>query len=453
VRLLPGRRSEQRADPSISFQSWLELMSAFSYQGVSYSLPDAQQEEVRDYQGMIRSAYKSDGVVFACMDVRAKLFAEAAFQWRNTSTTKIFGTPELVPLETPWPGGTSGDLLYRVLQMVDLSGNAFIVRRPPGVALLRPDWVDIVAASPNSDASVWDVDAEVIGYLYHSRGRNSGVDPVRLLPEQVAHFAPIPDPESRFRGTTWLWPVIREVMADKAATQHKLQFFENSATPNLLVKFNLENVEKMQPWMDLFREGHEGAANAYKTLFIGAGTDVTPIGSNFQEIDFKVTQGAGETRIAAAAGVPPVIVGLSEGLQAATYSNYSQARRRFADGTMRPLWRNLCGSLERILNVPAGAELWYDDRDIPALKEDIQDKAQERRENAIAANNFVSAGYTRESIILYLDSDDPTVLVPDPTPPSVQLQPPSVDTVMTPAAVKTVPGTVPANGKTPTPAP
>jgi phage portal protein BeeE len=60
-----------------------------------------------------------------------------------------------------------------------------------------------------------------------------------------------------------------------------------------------------------------------------------------------VTQGAGETRIAAAAGVPPVIVGLSEGLQAATYSNYSQARRRFADGTMRPLWRNAAVARER----------------------------------------------------------------------------------------------------------
>jgi hypothetical protein len=86
------------------------------------------------------------------------------------------------------------------------------------------------------------------------------------------------------------------------------------------------------------------------------------------------------------------------------------------------------------------------------LKEDIQDKAQERRENAIAANNLVSAGYTRESIIAYIDSDDVTDLIPDPDPPSVQLQPPSVDTVTTPGAVKTVPGTVPTgNGKTPAP--
>jgi hypothetical protein len=62
-----------------------------------------------------------------------------------------------------------------------------------------------------------------------------------------------------------------------------------------------------------------------------------------KQIDFKVTQGHGETRIAAAAGVPPIIVGLSEGLEAATYSNYGQARRRFADVTMRPLWRERGG--------------------------------------------------------------------------------------------------------------
>jgi hypothetical protein len=103
------------------------------------------------------------------------------FQWRNLK--KLFGTPELAILENPWPGGTTGDLLYRMLQMVDLSGNAFVARRPDGLALLRPDWVDVVAASPNSEASVWDIDAKVIGYLYHPRGRNTGgVQPVALMP-------------------------------------------------------------------------------------------------------------------------------------------------------------------------------------------------------------------------------------------------------------------------------
>ena len=66
------------------------------------------------------------------------------------------------------------------------------------------------------------------------------------------------------------------------------------------------------------QKGHEGLWNAYKTLYLGGGADAKIIGSNMQQLDFKTVQGHGETRIAAAAGVPPIIVGLSEGLEAAT---------------------------------------------------------------------------------------------------------------------------------------
>jgi phage portal protein BeeE len=454
VRLNPfARRPEERTTwPSMSLSEGLaQLLNQFAYAGNAYTLPSAKQEEIRGFQQLVDGAYKSDGVVFACMDVRAKLFSEARFQWRSRNGGRpgaLFGNTDLGILEEPWPGGTTGDLLYRMIQMVDLAGNAFVVNRGSHLAMLRPDWVDIVAASPNSDASVWDVDTQVLGYAYHPRGRNAGVDPETFLVEEVAHFAPIPDPLARFRGMSWLTPVIREVMADKAATDHKLQFFENGATPNLIVKFDLDSVEKMRPFIELFKEGHEGSANAYKTLFWVQGTDATPVGSDFRQMDFKVTQGAGETRIAAAAGVPPVIVGLSEGLQAATYSNYSQARRRFADGTMRPLWRNLCGSLERVLNVPGGADLWYDDRDIPALKEDIQDKAKEMQENATAANQLVSAGYDPDSIVAAIDAGDFSLLTHSGLV-SVQLQPPGKDTVADPGVDKVDPQ---LNGKAPVPA-
>jgi hypothetical protein len=108
----------------------VELLSSFNYQGVSHAAGRDAGGDPR-LPGADPAAYKSCVVVFACMDVRAKLFSEARFQWRNTSK-KLFGTPELAILETPWPGGTTGDLLYRMLQMVDLSGNAFVARRPTG---------------------------------------------------------------------------------------------------------------------------------------------------------------------------------------------------------------------------------------------------------------------------------------------------------------------------------
>ena len=37
---------------------------------------------------------------------------------------------------------------------------------------------------------------------------------------------------------------------------------------------------------------------------------------------------------------------------------------------MRPLWRNVAGSLATVVNIPAGSVLWYDDRDIAFLQED-----------------------------------------------------------------------------------
>jgi phage portal protein BeeE len=402
-------KSEKRADPALSLQSYYELLTSFNYNGVQYTMPGDKQESIHDYASLTRGAYKSSAVVFACMDVRSKLFSEARFQFRQVRAGRpgdLFGTPALQMLETPWAGGTTGDLLMRMIQYADLAGNAFVARSRDGVALLRPDWVDIVTGSSDPDADAWSPDASVVGYVYHPGGRNSSQPATSYLPDQVAHFAPIPDPEARFRGMSWLTPIIREIMADKAATLHKERFFENAATPNLLVKFDLDSVEKMRPWIDLFREQHEGSANAYRTLFLNSGTDATPIGNTFQEMEFKVTQGAGETRIAAAAGTPPVIVGLSEGLQSATYSNYGLAMRRFADLTMRPLWRNAAASLAPIVNVPSGAELWYDDRDVPALADDGKARAEILNANVSTIHTLVSAGYDPDSAIEAVTSGD-----------------------------------------------
>ena len=124
-----------------------------------------------------------------------------------------------------------------------------------------------------------------------------------------------------------------------------------------------------------------------------------------------------------AAGVPPIVVGLSEGLEAATYSNYGQARRRFADQTMRPLWRNVSDSLARIIRIPEGKELWYDDRDIAALREDQKDAAETMQLNATATKTFVDAGYTPESAKAAVAANDMSLLQHSGLI-SVQLQPP-----------------------------
>lgn len=440
----------KRSAPAISLDQWAEM---FSFNGLTYQAQTPTQtlggkgEPIDgNFAGYVHGAYRNNGVVFACMLARMLLFSEARFQFRRVTNGRpgdLFGTQALSPLEQPWTNGTTGDLLARAIQDVDLAGNFYGVRRGETIRRLRPDWVTIILGSQSGS----EIDVEVAGYSYKPGGPASGEDPILLLPEQVAHFAPIPDPLARFRGMSWLTPVLREITADRAATAHKEQFYENGATVNMVVTIDVSDPTKFQEWIDKFEQQHVGLENAYKTLYLGKGSDATPVGTDMKQNDFKAVQGAGETRIAAAAGVPPVIVGLSEGLQASTYSNYAQARRRFADGTMRPLWRNIAGSLASIIDVPARAELWYDARDISFLQEDEKDAAEIQSTEASTIRTLIESGYTPESVVQAVTSGDFSKL--DHTGLySVQLQEPGAGTETDPLnPAPTVPALNGANGR------
>jgi hypothetical protein len=442
MNLRPWRRSptvvEERSVEPLSFDEW---MSYFSFGGLSYlfgfqqTLTGDREEIGGDFTGLVRGAYKSNGVIFACMLVRQMLFSEARFAFRRFTDGRpgdLFGNTDLRVLERPGgrqsPSVTTGDLLSRMSQDGDLAGNWFGRRVGDRIVRLRPDWVSIVMASRELvKEPALAGDTEVLGYIYHPGGHHSGIPPVVLEPFEVAHFAPIPDPELHFRGMSWLTPVLKETTADQAATRHKLKFFENGATVNLAVSMDPSiRQEAFEQWVRLFKSQHEGVDNAYKTVFLGGGADIKPIGADFKQLEFKATQGAGETRIAAAAGVPPVIAGFSEGLQASTYSNYGQARRRFADGTMRPLWRNACGSLSGIIPVPAGAELWYDDRDIAFLQEDMKDRADTLQVQAQSIRTLTDCGYETKSVVAAVTAGDLS-LVTHTGLTSVQLLPPGTE--------------------------
>jgi HK97 family phage portal protein len=419
----------EERDGGYALADYIGALAQMTSGGVTFTLPHATQESIgSDYNGLVRGAYKASPIVFALMERRASVFSEARFQYRrvvNGRPGQLFGNPDLKRLERPWPGGTTGDLLKRMIQYADLGGNSYVARVPGNrLMCLRPDWTTIVIGShDDADVAAWDVNAELIGYIYQPGGQAGGRTPVVFLADEVAHFAPIPDPEARFRGMSWLTPVIREIQADKAASDHKQRFFENGATPNMIVKFDIDDLEKFRVFTELFKEQHEGRRNAFKTLFLARGMDATVVGANLEQIEFKATQGAGETRIAAAAGVPPIIAGFSEGLSAATYSNYGQARRSFADQTLRPLWRNAAGSLAQIVKVPNGAELWYDDRDISFLQEDMKDAADVSQLKATAMKTLVDAGYKPETVVSAVESGDLSQLVHSGLV-SVQLQPP-----------------------------
>ena len=328
-------REEARSTNPLSWDAYQEF---FTFGGLQYPMLQTTMGTIDEEQiaATANAAYKANGIVFALVLARLQVFSQARFQWTrfvDGHPGDLFGSPELSVLEKPWRGGTTGDLLARMELDASLAGNAYTRRTSPTrLNRLRPDWVTIVLGSNEDEDNPKQAgDVEVAGYVYKPPNGKM----VLLEPFQVAHYAPIPDPDNNFLGQSWITAAMSDVRSDDAFTAHKSAFMRNAATPNLAIKFDTAvTLERVREFKKLLEEEHKGAFNAWKTLYLGGGADAKVIGKDFKELEFAVTQGKGESRLASAAGVPPSWVGFSEGLQGSALNagNFTAARRRFGDG-------------------------------------------------------------------------------------------------------------------------
>ncbi|HEU4864977.1 MAG TPA: phage portal protein [Actinomycetota bacterium] len=397
--------------------SWDEYANLFKFGNTFYPLTTygAERDQAPEtFAGFAGAIHAANPAVWRCVSVRQMIFSEARFRWREVRDGipgDLSSSPALSLLERPEPNRTTSDLLSTALTYADLGGSWFGYRSASRIRSLRPDWTEVIFATEADEAaSPWDLDVDVVAYRYWPGGKTSGKDPWTIPAYRVAQFSPNPDPLAPWRGMSWLTPLLREVMGDSAATRHKLKFFEQGATPNMLVKPPPDmGKEEFLEWKTLFDEEYDrGTESAFRRMFIGGGADAEVVGSNFQEMDFRALQGLAETRIASASGVGAVIAQFSEGLQGSSLNtgNYQAARRLVADSTMRPLWSKMVSALSNIFQVPAGKELWYDERHIPFLQEDAEDDAKILGLNAVAIRQLTDAGFNPTDVVDAITSGD-----------------------------------------------
>jgi Phage portal protein len=370
---------------------------------------------------MAREAMRSNGIVFAVQALRMALFSEARFQYQSLTDGHLFGDQSLTLLERPWPNADTGELLKRAEQDGSL-GNAYfrkVIPNPddgmdpaPRLVQMRPEATVIVSWERRDMVGrTW---REPAGYLEF---RHGGLEPQAFGVDEVAHFSPIPDVEARWRGMSWLSPILREVYADQALTRYKTFHLDNGAMPGIVVKYSMKLGEKtITTLRKRIKAKYGGPENAGNVLVLDEGADMTVAGSTLEQLQADAVTKAGERRIAAAGGPGLlVIAGFETG-------SYQDAIRQFADLWARPQWRMFCASLEHLLPSPAASRdapvrLWYDVGGIAALREGELQRAQSFLVKAQGLASSIMAGMTRESSIKAAQTGDLSLLQPDPNAP------------------------------------
>lgn len=434
-----------------SVDNWISDIvggGSFSYGGVGYNLgniPGLRQtfdgvrvtEIAQSLPGYMNALVRCPPA-FAAQLIRASVLSGARFRFQSKPWSqggqKVFGTTALEPLETPWPGATTGELISRMEWHVGLTGNSYVARQaaqggqPARLRVLRPDWVGVIWGSdsqPDSQYPGFALDGELLGFVYWLGGVGAGKAQI-LLPDEVAWWSPLPDPMSPGLGMSWLTPAIRDMQLDRAMTDHKILYLQNGATPNLVVKgLPATDPTAFLALVDQLEERHAGAANAFRTLYLSAGADATVVGSDLAKLDTKAVQGASETRISFLSRVPATVLGIAEGLSGSSLNagNFGQARRLFGDTWVFPTLQDLSAACAPLVDVPRNANLWFDTSGIPLLREDAKDAAEVEQTKASTINQLITAGFKPDSVVAAVQAQDMSLLVHSGLV-SVQLVPP-----------------------------
>lgn len=374
-----------------------------------------REESVQNLVAAATQAYETNGVVFACMLVRMMMLAEASFKFRRLSDKSLFGNKDLSLLEYPWPGTTAGELWARMEQGNSLDGNAFVARvENDELLILPPKEVVIVSEMVTSSSGIRY--KRPLGYDWDPQRFPGNTDKSQaqfFTADEVAHWSPVPDPRANFRGMSWITPVLREISSDTAMTSYKTQYMDHGH-PITAIKYDRPlSADTINALMSRIEAKVGGVGNAWKPLIFDQGADPV-LSKGLDQLDFRNIQAGGELRICAAAGVSPILIGLRN---AEAGESYQSAMRQLADMHMRPLWRSACASLQKLVNTPGGAQLWYDTSDIAALQAAETEKAQVTQVSAAAMLTFVQAGFTRDSVISAVTSGDLTQLQEAPLAP------------------------------------
>lgn len=375
---------------------------------------------------LTRDGYQKNSVFFACVSALTFAFPEPppiVYQ----DNEPIPQHPLRLLLQRPNPRMGEAELMLYTMQYMAIGGNAYwykLRNRAGRVVQLWPYHAGQIHPIPGGDN--W-----IAGYEFET---GNGVrEPIAS--EDIVHFKwPAIDPDQPWVAQSPIRAAAREVDADNEAIRYMFALLKNDAIPRTVIEMPPETdmtEQEVRRMKEQWRVKYGGDNRGDVSVLTG-GAKVQRLGLDLQEMAFDSLSRIPETRICAVMRVPPIVIGMSSGLENSTYSNAEEAERAFTRRTLLPLWRLVESEIQADL-VPefdSRSVVKFDTSRVQALQEDEGERRafllSELQSGAITLNEYrQSRGYadTPDGDVFYMPmqvivSTTPTgaMQLPEPTP-------------------------------------
>jgi HK97 family phage portal protein len=334
---------------------WVKTISPRKYAITSISSNGVEVTRLVDFNTYCEEGYKRNAVVYSAVREIARTAPSARLQVHKrlgqgqTEIQEDNPIQDLLDFPNPWQ--SHYDFLETLITYLNLDGNAYIIREREGVNtkamwLPRPD---LMSAVVDGKKSIFEANA-LLGYAYITQTGEK----LYFLPEDVIHIKyPNPnDPHGGMgRGHPPLMAAAADADNDNNQTTFIKQFFKNGAVPSGIIKSkNILDDGEVRRIQSRIGEQYSGEANWHKVMVLDADAEYQQTGLNLDQMVFPDLRAISETRICAAFKVPPVLIGVKAGLDAATYSNYALARRALWEDNIIPTTTKLAEALTLALS-------------------------------------------------------------------------------------------------------
>lgn len=179
------------------------------------------------------------------------------------------------------------------------------------------------------------------GWAYWPPGQGA---PARIPRAEVATFL-FPDPGAESGGLAEglgpLQVLAREVEVDTEATTFLGSLLKNSAVPGSLLKLKGRVRPEVAEKVKRIFQVEFGGLRRGEPAILDGDAEFQQVGFNLRDLEFPSLRDVAESRIAAAFGVPAILVGLKVGLESGIRATIEEQREYFAETTLCNYWRRL----------------------------------------------------------------------------------------------------------------
>lgn len=340
------------------------------------------------YETYAREGYETNALVFACIEELAtsasepRLQAMQAGKWHHYPDDTATAARRLLELfygekrqaETGFatygvnPFMDTFEFFATVILHRSLAGNAYALKVRSASGRVVELWL---LSRPDRVAVVPDENRFIRRYEYNV----GGGEPVVLPVEDVIHFK-TRHPRSEFYGMPPLAPIAKATDVDNFALDFVSEYFDNAGIPAGLLTTKHKIPDDMKQEIKNRFNTEYGGRGKWHGLMVVDGAEASftgmtqSIGS--QGLVLPELNKIVEARITGAFGVPPTLVGAVIGTEASSYGNKKSERESFWNETLKPLYRELAGPLNRGLRseFPGVQDIAFDLSTVGALRED-----------------------------------------------------------------------------------